>query len=103
MTQEEKIAIGVMQIAAAQSNGICTFKRAYAEIPRHVKLSAGNVTQSIKRPREPMWHQIVRNIKSHQGKGQRNFIDEGLLVHIPRVGYQVTPKGLSFLKQHGFA
>ena len=101
MTQEEKIAIGVMQIAQSQPNGICTFKRAYVEIPKYVKLSSRNVTQSITRPREPMWHQIVRNVKSHQGKGQRNFIDDGLLVHVPRVGYQITQKGHNFLKKAG--
>ena len=33
MTQERDIAIGVMQIAASRPNGVCTFKRAYTEIP----------------------------------------------------------------------
>jgi hypothetical protein len=39
-----------------------------------------------------MWHQIVRNIKSHD-KDEGNAIYEGLLEHIPRVGYKVTKKG----------
>lgn len=92
MAQEDKFAKGVMRIAATQQNGICTFKRAYAEMPNYVNLSAGNLALSMKRPGEPMWHQIVRNIKSHDSS-YTNFIAAGLLVHIPRVGYRITDKG----------
>jgi len=101
MTQEDKIGLGVMQIAAAQLNGICGYKRAYAEMPNYVKLSTGNLKGSIKRPGEPMWHQIVRNIKSHQGGPNFNYIDAGYLVHVPRTGYRITPKGVSHLKSKG--
>lgn len=97
MAQEDKFARGVMQIAATQKNGICSFKRAYAEIPNYVTLSASNVVLSTTRPGEPMWHQIVRNIKSHDSS-YKNFIAAGLLVHIPRVGYQITNKGRRYLK-----
>jgi hypothetical protein len=99
VAQEDDIAIGVMQIAAAQSSSICTFKRAYLEIPNFVNLSRANLAPSIKRPGEPMWHQIVRNIKSHNNAV---FIGGGLLVHVPRIGYELTTKGLKFLKAKGF-
>jgi len=92
MASENDIALGVLKIAAAQSNGICSFKRAYAEIPSHVRLSASNLAPSVTRPGEPMWHQIVRNIKSHSPV-PGNFIYDGYLAHVPRVGYRVTHKG----------
>ena len=97
MAQERDIALGVMQIAASQANGVCTFRRAYAEIPNYVKLSQANVAASITRPGEPMWHQIVRNIKSHDATSSVNFIADGLLIHIPRVGYKLTPPGRTFI------
>lgn len=96
MAQEDGIAIGVMRIAADQDNGICSFKRAYAEIPNYVRLSAGNLAPSQTRPGEPMWHQIVRNIKSHNNE---KFIGGGLLVHVPRIGYRITKKGRESLKK----
>lgn len=36
--------------------------------------------------------QIVRNIQSHH-EAEGNAIAEGLLKHVPRVGYQVTKAG----------
>ncbi len=101
MTQEDKIGLGVMQIAAAQPTNICTFKRAYTDMPTYVKLTPGNLKGSVTRPGEPMWHQIVRNIKSHQGGPHFNFIDAGYLVHVPRTGYRITNKGLNHLKSKG--
>jgi hypothetical protein len=92
MAQERDIALGVMQIAASQSNGLCTFKRAYREMPSRVNLSSANLAPSVTRPGEPMWHQIVRNIKSHD-QTSGNFIANGLLVHVPRIGYRITDAG----------
>lgn len=85
-----------MKIAATQANGVCSFKRAYAEIPNYVNLSANNLAPSQTRPGEPMWHQIVRNIKSHDANSG-NFIADGYLVHVPRVGYQITQAGRNTL------
>jgi len=47
-----------------------------------------------------MWHQIVRNIKSHD-KSPANFVANGLLIHLPRIGYQITNAGRSFLRKNG--
>ena len=47
-----------------------------------------------------MWHQIVRNIKSHDS-ASGNFIADGRLVHVPRVGYEITKLGRSYLKSKG--
>lgn len=87
MADETDIARGVVQIAKA-NNGLCTFRRAYREIPNYVQLDRANLAPSATRPGEPMWHQIVRNIKSHD-YAPGNFIHNGLLVHVPRVGYRI--------------
>jgi hypothetical protein len=86
VADESDIARGVVTIARA-NGGICTFKRAYREIPLHVTLDAANLAPSVTRPGEPMWHQLVRNIKSHD-QSPGNFIFDGHLTHVPRVGYR---------------
>jgi hypothetical protein len=95
MADERDIAIGVMQIAAAHG-GLCTFRRAYQDIPSHGHLSPDNLAASATRPGEPMWHQLVRNIKSHD-QAFGNFIADGYLEHVPGVGYRVTNAGKQFL------
>jgi hypothetical protein len=87
MADENDIARGVVPIAK-QNKGLCTYKRAYREIPNHVALNAANKAQSSTRAGEPMWHQLVRNIKSHS-ESEGNFIYEGRLVHVPRVGFRL--------------
>lgn len=102
MALEDKFALGVLRIAAAHPNGIASFGRARKEIPNFVKLSAADTAPSMTRPGEPMWHQIIRNIKSHSND-EGNFIYEGYLKHVPRVGYRITPTGLAHLKNKGLA
>jgi len=87
MADENDIARGVVQIANA-NGGRCTYKRAYREIPNYVQLNAANKAPSQTRPGEPMWHQLVRNIKSHD-KTPGNFIHDGKLVHLRGVGFRV--------------
>jgi hypothetical protein len=95
MAEERDIAIGVMQIAASHG-GLCTFERAYQEIPDYVNLSPDNLAASVTRPGEVMWQQLVRNIKSHD-ETPGNFIAVGLLEHVPNVGYRITADGTKFL------
>lgn len=97
---ENEVAIAVMQIAASQRNQICTFNRARNEVPNYVKFSPGDLAQSTTRTNEPMWHQLIRNIKSHHNV-DGNFINDVLLAHVPRRGYQVTKAGLADLKKRG--
>jgi hypothetical protein len=92
MAQEKDVARAIMRIAASQENGVCSYKRAYTDLPGYVHLSPANLAPSQTRRREPMWHQLVRNIKSHD-KAFGNFIEEGLLVHVPKVGYRITERG----------
>lgn len=99
MAEERDVAIGVLQIAASHG-GLCTFKRAYQEIPNYVSLSPDNLAVSTTRPGEVMWQQLVRNIKSHD-QSPGNFIADGYLVHVPSVGYRITSLGEQFLKSGG--
>jgi hypothetical protein len=46
-----------------------------------------------------MWHQIVRNIKSHDGT-EGNFIHEGRLEHVPKVGFRITAAGKTYLQNN---
>ncbi len=101
MATEQDIALGVMRIAANQVNNIATFNRCRAEMPNLVNLTAANNAPSQTRPGEPMWHQIVRNIKSHDIAGT-NYIANGWLQHVPRVGYRITPAGRAHLAGLGF-
>lgn len=102
LTSEEKIGRAVMYIASLRPNKLATFNRCRSEIPGVVNLTAAELAISAPRHPEPMWHQIVRNIKSHQD-ADTNFLARGLLTHVSRTGYRVTPKGEAFLNQHGLA
>ena len=89
---ENEVAFAIVQIAKAQPDGVATFARCKREVPLHLQLSAGDMRRSQTRPNEPMWQQLIRNIKSHSDS-EGNYICEGYLTHIPRVGYQVTNAG----------
>ena len=95
-TSENEFAKAAVRIASSQPNGIASHRRLRAEIPKLIKLNTADLDSSQTRKNEPMWHQIVRNIKSHD-KDAGNFIAEGYLEHVLRVGYRVTPKGRALL------
>lgn len=97
---ENDVALAVLQIAAAQANGICTFNRARSGVSSYVNFTAADLVGSVTRPGEPMWHQLIRNIKSHY-TAEGNFIAEGYLQHVPKRGYQATPAGRAYLKKLG--
>jgi hypothetical protein len=90
---ETDIAFGVLVIAAFQPNKVATFRRLRMEIPLHIKLSSFDTAESIARPNEENWMQILRNIKSNASI-PGNFINEGYLIHVPYVGFRITETGL---------
>jgi len=96
-THEDEIAAAVLRIAARQPTGIATFRRLYNEMPAEIALDADDLALSITRPGEPMWHQIVRNIKSHH-LSPGNYIAEGWLESVPRTGYRITASGMRLLE-----
>lgn len=89
---ENQVALAVCQIAAGLQGGVASFARLKREIPNHLRLSADDRATSTTRPNEEMWEQQIRNIKSHSN-APGNYIYEGYLIHVPRVGYEVTPTG----------
>ena len=97
---ENDVALAVLRIASAQPNGICTFNRARFEVPNYVNFSPADLRGSATRPGEPMWHQLIRNIKSHH-TAEGNYIAEGYLQHVPRRGYQATAAGRAHLRTLG--
>lgn len=98
---ENDVALGVLRIAAARSDGLCTFNRARAELPKLVHFDAADMAPSQTRTGEPMWHQLIRNIRSHYD-ADGNFIERGLLEHVSRRGYRATAAGRTYLKKKGF-
>ena len=98
---ENDVALGVLRIAAARPDGLCTFNRARAELPNLVNFNAADRAPSATRPGEPMWHQLIRNIRSHYDS-DGNFIERGLLEHVSGRGYRATAAGRAYLKRKGF-
>ena len=101
MADESDIALAVMRIADQQKNGVATFPRSKREVPIIVKLDKQNTSPSQTRNGEPMWHQLLRNIQSHH-KSVGNYINLGYLIHVPRVGYQITASGRKHLRSLGY-
>lgn len=97
---ENDVALGVLMIAAARKDGLCTFIRARAELPNLVKFDSADLSPSSTRAGEPMWHQLIRNIRSHHD-AEGNFIERGLLEHVSRRGYRVTAAGKAYLQKKG--
>ncbi|MBR0964561.1 hypothetical protein JQ554_12440 [Bradyrhizobium diazoefficiens] len=99
---EYEVAMIAVSIGAARSDGIASYSALRKEVPMRHRLSAMDLIQSKKRPREKMWEQKIRNIKSHH-EAEGNFIYEGYLTHVPRVGYRVTPMGRKLVERHAAA
>lgn len=89
---ENEVAFAIVQVAKTRPDGVATFARCKKEVPLHIQLSAGDRARSQTRPNEEMWQQLIRNVKSHHDQAG-NYICEGYLTHIPRVGYRVTDAG----------
>jgi hypothetical protein len=96
---EEEVALIAVQIGAEQSDGIASYSMLRREVPKRYRLSGEDLAQSVTRPNEAMWEQKIRNIKSHF-KASGNFIYDGYLEHVPRVGYRVTARGLRLAQRY---
>ncbi len=91
---ETDIAFGVLVIASFQPNGVATFRRLHHEIPIHVRLSDFDTAESVMNENEQNWVRRLRSIKANAHL-PGNFVHDGYLIHIPHVGYRITPLGLS--------
>lgn len=99
---EDQVALIAVAIGTERLDGIASYSALRKEVPKRHRLSAMDLIQSKKRPREKMWEQKIRNIKSHY-QSEGNFIYEGYLTHVPRIGYRVTPSGRKLLVRHAAA
>lgn len=99
---EDEVALIAVAIGSERHDGIASYSALRKEVPKRHRLTATDTVQSVKRPREEMWEQKIRNIKSHY-KSEGNFINEGYLTHIPRVGYRVTDKGRRLVRRYAAA
>jgi hypothetical protein len=99
---EDDVALIAVTIGSERHDGIASYDALRKEVPKRHSLSAMDLVQSVKRPREKMWEQKIRNIKSHFDC-EGNFIFEGYLTHVPRVGYRVTDKGRRLIRRYAAA
>lgn len=97
---ETDIADGVMRVAAQRNDGLASFRRCRQEMPGFMGFSADDNAMSGTRPGETMWHQQVRNIRSHHAV-PGSAIHDGLLEHVRRVGYRITQAGRDYLRRKG--
>lgn len=89
---EEEVARIVVEIATEQPDGVASYNRIRKELPKRYRLSPADLARSMTRRNELMWEQKFRNIKSHFDVSG-NFIHEGYLAHVRRVGFRVTDRG----------
>lgn len=89
---ENEVAFAIVKIAKMKPNDTATFDHCREEVPEHLNLSAADMAQSPTRQNEKVWEQQIRNIQSHHDS-PGNYICEGYLIHVPRVGYKVTEAG----------
>ena len=97
-TSENEFAHLVMKIALGNQNKIATFAECFSKIPSMITLTPEDTAPSVPRNGEPLWYQRIRNIKSHSPSFE-NFINKGLLEHIPDVGYKITSSGETYISK----
>jgi hypothetical protein len=79
---EAEIADVVVAILRERPDHKASVAELIKEIPERIELSAADLAQSPTRPNEPLWHQRVRNIRSHK-RSRGNAIHDRRLVAIP--------------------
>lgn len=66
---EAEMAAVVRIILTRRPNRVATYAELRELIPEHVHLSRADRTKSPSRPGEELWHQIIRNLVSHEHEG----------------------------------
>lgn len=91
-TDETVISIAVLRILKDTPNGEANIRSIKKKIPNYVQLTDEDKKESQTRLNEPMWEQILRNIKSHKNS-PNNVIANGLLESRGRGQYKITEAG----------
>lgn len=90
----------MLKIAATKPSRCVLMRDIRAALPRYFDLTAEDLKISKTRKGEPLWHQIVRNVVSHQKSPTGPFV-RGLAT-IEGSKFSVTNGGLTYLKSIGF-
>lgn len=88
-----KIALLIM---STKPSGIITTRELIEEIPDYISIPEKQLEIS-KTKKEPKYYQIIRNLKSNK-KTSTNLIRRGYAIDI-RNGFQITEKGIDFVKE----
>ena len=96
-TSEYEISVVVLHIASERPDGYVTLNELREIVPNRIDLTKGDMKPSLTRPKERLWEQQLRNIRSHKDTAT-NFIFLGYLEHYPGGGYRITDAGREFLR-----
>jgi hypothetical protein len=98
---EDEARLLVLKIAAQQTNRSATAKTIREEVQNYIELSPLDRIASKTRPREQMWHQIIRNVTSSHQHGKRGIFGMGWAEKKGDL-LKVTDTGLAYLNSIGF-
>jgi hypothetical protein len=99
--REREARILALKIAGQSKDHSATMQDIRRELPKLFPLTASDKRQSETRRNEQLWHQIVRNVVSHQDSAFSLF-RRGLAVR-HQSGIKATAAGLAYLKSVGFS
>lgn len=89
-----------LRIAAACPNHEAATAYIKDQIPNYIELTEVDLQQSLTRPHERKWQQIVGNVVSHQ-KTSTSIFTKGYAIRTDD-GIRVTDEGLAYLEKKGF-
>lgn len=98
--REAEARILALKIAAECADNAASTEYIKMRVPELVPLTEKDLEQSVSRPREKLWQQIVGNVISHK-PGNRSIFTKGLAERTSN-GLRVTKMGMSYLKSVGF-
>jgi hypothetical protein len=99
-TSEPVLGLAVMQVLSTQPEGEATVRTLIKYVPDYVNFTDEDQQHSVPRPKEQMWEQRVRNLKSHDTT-PGNVIGEGFVEHVGKGRYRLAVAGWSHLRHKG--
>lgn len=102
-TSEAEIALAIVRVLRRAADKRATMEEIRAGVPRVVRLTKGDRAESTTRPGEPLWHQVVRNVRSHNSGrkyGLRNCPGGFVLESKPAQHVKVRLAGLAGEARH---
>ena len=92
-TSEREIACAIIAFLQTTKSRRATIAAIVASLPTFIKLSRADCAKSETRPGEPLWHQVVRNVRSHKSGERYGLIAiEG--------GFRLAPQPRAAVRHH---